>query len=124
MGMQKIRFQDGNDFVEPRFGRCHFGALAQHRKRCAARRLCPVENPSVDGFFRQIRFGVARGRQMMRLPPEPPLFGQERQRAERIAALQRDRMIENVENAHADHRSVSTVTLRDSISRRLRRRRG
>jgi len=37
----------------------------------------------------------------MGFPAETALLGQQGQRAERIAALQRDRMIENVENAHA-----------------------
>ncbi len=60
-----------------------------------------VEVESCDVFLGLPRRVVFRCRQLKRLPPQSPLLAQQRQRAKCVAALQRQRMIQDVENAQA-----------------------
>ena len=106
MGVQDIGLDDWDDLVEPGLGCRHFGPFAQHRQVDLSRCRVAVKHSVIDGFLILIGLGMARRRQVMGSPAETALLGQQRQRAERIAALQRDRMIENVKNSHADQNTL------------------
>lgn len=101
MGKEDVGLDFGNDLVQPRFRRCHLGVFAQHRQAGTADRRRTV-GPSIDEFLRLIRLGMKWSGQMMRFPAQAALFGQQRQAAERIAALQRDGMVEDVQDTHTE----------------------
>lgn len=79
------------------------GAFAQDRQAlqtAATGRRRTVERPAVDRLFRHIGFRMTRRGQVVGFLAQLALFCQQRQRAESVAALQRNRMIENMKNTH------------------------
>jgi hypothetical protein len=61
---------------------------------------CAMKSPTFDVLYLDASGAVPWRRQLKRLPPERALLSQDRNRAERIAAVQWQRMIEDVEDTH------------------------
>ena len=59
-----------------------------------------MKAPAVDVLDVAARLAVARRGELQRLPAERALLAQDGQRAERVAAVQRQRVIEDVQDAH------------------------
>src|SRR5450432_4180786 len=106
VSMQDVGTYRARHFFEtPR--RCahlrHFPDAGQAVKRAWFPRRS-VEMKTVDVFFQCAGHGMLRTRHMERLPAQAPLLAQDRTRAERVAALERDRMVENMQDAKAHWR--------------------
>jgi hypothetical protein len=67
--------------------------------------------PAVDGLFGALRRLPAWGGQMMRLPAERLLLAQDGQRAERVAAVQRNRMVQHVQNSQGSCQTASEACM-------------
>ena len=75
-------------------------ADARHARRRALAERRAMKAPTVDVLDLAARLAVARRRELQRLPAERPLLAQDGQRAEHVAAVQRKRVIEDVQDAH------------------------
>ena len=66
--------------------------------------------PPADPFARGPRRIMLAARQQHGLPPQRPLLIDDAERAKHIAALQRQRMVEYVQNSHHSHRLLLMIT--------------
>jgi len=85
------------------------GSFAQTPAGAGVRRKFPPANP----LARRPRCVMLAARQQRRLPPERTLLIDDAERAKHIAALQRQRMVENVQNSHHSHRLLLMITPHD-----------
>ena len=102
MSMNHVGADVGGDFGEAPRGRTHLGNLTDHGQAVgkALDRRRPEELPVINGLVGVKLRRVLGRRQMERLPAPRTLVCENRQRAKDVAALQRQRMVENVKDAH------------------------
>src|SRR6266702_3852813 len=102
MRMQELRSDALCDVFQPARERAHHRELRQTRQSAQALAVmrCAQEMPSVHGLVELLAAALLRPGEMGRLPSQPSLLLQYRQRAERVSAVQRQRMVEDVEEAH------------------------
>src|ERR1700730_489254 len=72
----------------------------RHTLQESARRRRAIELPAVHLFFIGRHWTLFRAGEMECLPAQRPLLLENRQRAESITAVQRNRVIEYVQNTH------------------------
>ena len=109
MRVQDVGPNLARHLVETTLRRAHQRKLAQNRKLPQQPGLPqgPVEVEPVDVLLGHARRRVLRARKVESLPPDAPLFAQDRPRAERVAAVQWDRVIEDVEDPQAHPTALS-----------------
>ena len=100
MRVQKLRPDLSRDCVQPARKRAHHHDLRHRRqsRQPLAGERCAEEMPAVYGLFQALGAILPRTGEMSRFPPEPLLLLQYRQGTERIAAVQRQRMIEDMKD--------------------------
>ena len=110
--MQDVRFVEADQFLQSRLGGVHLAevaAQAGHGRR--GRRA--VEGPAVDRFLLGFARALLGRGEMQGLPTEAPLLVQEGQGAESIAAVQRNRVVEDVQypqgTISGDHAAISSL---------------
>src|SRR5690606_17081900 len=99
--------------------------LAPFAQRSGARgnAVCPVKDEAFDGFAPRTRGGVPEPGDPARLDPVGQLRLHDRARAEGIAAVHRQRMIEDVEDAqHRRLPATTSLTARQPRARKAGRR--
>ena len=77
--------------------------------RGCGRRRGAEEVPTVDGVFGTRRRRVLGARHVVGVPPQAPLLAQDRQGPERVAAVQRDRVIQHMQHAQAHAATFSAA---------------
>src|SRR4051812_28422310 len=80
-----------------------------------------VEVPAFDGLLVSLTAILLWRSQLKRFPPDGPLLAQDCKRPERITALQRNRMIEDVEDAHFRPPNAAAEAIRQSERPRVSR---
>jgi hypothetical protein len=108
MRMQDIRPDFAHHLEEALFNSTDQCQFAKDRQpvNAATNTGRPKEVPPFDILFHERAPDVFRCRQVKRFPTPLALLAQDRKRAERIAAMQRNRMIEDVQNPQA-HETTS-----------------
>src|SRR6202030_1732498 len=104
--VQQLRFDLLGNRLQTVRERVHHPQLRHRRQagepRAVERRA--EEMPAVDRLFETLGALLLRAGEMGRVPSEPPLLSQYRQRAKRVAAVQWERVIEDMQDAHGTFR--------------------
>ena len=102
MYMQQLRLDPLRDSGQPARERAHHHELRDRRqsRQPLAFERCAEEMPALYRLFQMLATLLLRAGEMRCFPPEALLLLQYRQRAERITAVQRQRMIEDMQDAH------------------------
>jgi hypothetical protein len=95
---------------DPRGQAAHLQGLADQWQPApaAAGTAGPMESPAIHAFLRREAGIVPRAGELDGFPPETALGGEDAERTEHVAALQRQGMIEDVQDAHAGSRADAT----------------
>src|SRR6185369_114884 len=123
MRMNHIGLRRRNHGSEPSSQLANDIELIQHGQSCQrpAARIDALELESIDCFGRRRARAVLRAGDLRRLQAERALLAQDRLAAERVAALHRQRMIQNVKDAHDQCELRAGVCGRASVPRPRRR---
>ena len=101
MCVQHVRPELRGELVDASGRGSHFAEVAETRQpRRAPRDGCPVEAPAVHDLAARGADILARRRELQGLPAERTLLAQDGDGPEHVPAVQRKRVIENVQNSH------------------------
>ena len=102
MSMENIRLDLFDNLVQPVFRISDQHQLLRHRQagKRTIHRGCAKKRPAIDLLLRNIRTRMFGRGQVEGFPAERALLLQDGQGPEGVAALQRDRMVQDVENSH------------------------
>ncbi len=100
MGVQHVRLHAARHFQQARLGGLHERVLGQAGQPGAGGRGRAEEVPPVHGFFRAAGGAVLGAGEVEGVPAQPALLAQQGQRAEGVAAVQGDGVVQDVEDAH------------------------
>ena len=95
----------------------------RHGHARAGAHLRSIEPEPIDVFEVRHRRTVPRCRQLQCFPPQRPLLAQDGHGPERVAAVQRKRVIKDVQNAHGHQPRFRTIIGPSRLARPIGRRR-
>jgi len=94
------------------FGLAHQGHLAQARQgRSGLDRRSPVKEQAIDRLLQHLRRGVLGAGQVKRLPAQLVLLAQDGQGAEGVPTVQRDGVVQHMQDTHQARASAAVGML-------------
>ena len=97
--MQDVRLQFARKLLQPRFSSTHQAQFVDAGRPCFRHRAS-VETQAVDVLDVSRRLALLGRGQMKGFPAQRPLLTQDSRGAEGVAAVQRDGVVEDVEDSH------------------------